>query len=260
MTPVGTHWLSRAKSRAMDLLFPAECFSCGVGLGKSNGTPARDSQLCDECYQQLIAADGSVCRRCAAPVPELPELGQDCPHCRVDHLRFDRAGALGPYEGLLRDLVLRMKDDRQGRLASQLGRLLCLTVARRDAELAAECERADLVVPIPARPWQHLGHGAGPVAGLAKAVGRFFRLPVEPGLLKKGRNVLPQHNLSRPARFTNIRGGIGLRAGYSLEAARVMLVDDILTTGATCSEAARVLKRAGAVHVTALVLARTVID
>jgi predicted amidophosphoribosyltransferase len=76
-------------------------------------------------------------------------------------------------------------------------------------------------------------------------------------MLQVRRNIPPQIGLSRPGRFRNVAGEMALRPGYSLQAAHVLVVDDILTTGATASEAARVLKRAGAARVSVFVLART---
>lgn len=263
MASAGTAWLRRVRNHAADLLFPPQCVSCGVELDHpADGDLASEVRLCEVCYRELDLAAGPVCRRCAAPVPALPVQAESCPRCREQKLWFDRAVALGPYDGRLRELVLRMKCDGQETVAHSLGELLCRSLigrggAERDGAEVAELKRADAVVPIPMHPWQQIVRGTNPAAALAESVGRHFRLPVLSRLLTKSRNMLPQHGLTRSARFRNIRGVIGLRAGYSLEAARVLLVDDILTTGATCSEAARVLKRAGVAHVAVLVLART---
>ncbi len=107
------------------------------------------------------------------------------------------------------------------------------------------------------RRWRQVARGTNGPAVLARVIGRHFGLSVLPGALISCRNSNAQKGLSRKSRFRNMRGGMVLKAGYPIEAAKVLLVDDVLTTGATCSEAARVLKLAGATHVTAVVIART---
>ncbi len=248
-----TAWLHLAKRHAIDMVFPPSCVSCRVDLLSSDREQVPgDTQLCRVCYRNVGLAKGPACLRCAASVPEFPEPVESCPSCRKQKLWFDRAVALGPYDGQLRKLALRMKSEVSETLAYSLGELLCRHLAEKFGT-----PTADVVVPIPMHPWRQIARGTNSAVALAGVVGRFFRLPVAPRLLKRSRNTPLQLGLSHRARFHNVRGGMAARTGYSLEAARVLLVDDILTTGATCSEAARVLKRAGAEQVTALVLART---
>ena len=271
-------WWRRANRHAIDLLFPARCLSCGADLSSRMGTADElldGPDFCAACTSELERARksqlaGSVCRRCAAPIPALP--GIECPHCSRKKLWFDRAVALGPYEKRLRHLVLRMKRDRTETIALALGKLLCRHLdGFREADwcqgtdsappmpelIPPMPELANLVLPVPMRPWRQMTRGTDGPAVLARVIGSHFGLPVLFGALSICRNLSPQKGLSRSSRFRNMRGGMVLRAGYPIEAARVLLVDDVLTTGATCSEAARVLKLAGANHVTVVVVART---
>ncbi len=179
-------------------------------------------------------------------------------------LWFDQALALGPYEKRLRKLVLRMKQDRTETMALALGKLLCQRLkwhrVTKEGEADLGCpldDSACLVMPIPMHPWRRVARGTNAPSVLAQVIGRHFSLSVLSRALSVSRNSSPQKGLSRHSRFQNVRGGMILKAGYPIEAAKVLLVDDILTTGATCSEAARVLKLAGADHVTAVVIART---
>ena len=176
----------------------------------------------------------------------------ECAHCREQKLWFDRAIALGDYDGLLRDQALAMKTDRSERLARALGQLIA-------ARLSDEIDETppDAIVPAPMHAWRRLARGTNPPAALAATLGRELGLPVFSGLLYRRRNTQPQLGLSQPARFRNVRGEMQVRKSYLFDAPHVLLVDDILTTGATCSEAARMLKRAGAARVTVLVAART---
>ena len=264
-------WLRRANRHAIDLLFPARCLSCGTDLPPTTGSPgdcSGEANFCAACTGELEKTVGSqlaksVCQRCAARIPALP--GVECPQCSRKKLWFDQALALGPYERRLRKLVLRMKRDRTETIALALGKLLCrrlewLREAHEYGEADSSCpapEPASLVLPVPMRPWRQMVRGTNGPAVLARVIGRHFGLSVLSGALVVSRNSSTQKGLSRKSRFRNMRGGMVLRAGYPIEAAKVLLVDDVLTTGATCSEAARVLKLAGAIHVTAVVIART---
>ncbi|MEM8944410.1 MAG: phosphoribosyltransferase family protein [Planctomycetota bacterium] len=186
-------------------------------------------------------------------MPKLPGAVTTCAHCQSLNLRFDQALALGDYDGLLREQCLRMKTDRSERIAGALGRLI---VTRLGHELR-EAD-ADGIVPVPMHTWRRLARGTNPPAAVATAIGAALKLPVYSHLLIRARNTRPQIGLSNPARFRNVRGELQVGPSYRFDdGPRILLVDDILTTGATCSEAARALKRAGAAQVTAVVAART---
>jgi ComF family protein len=166
-------------------------------------------------------------------------------------LKFDRTFAVGSYEGLFRDMVLRLKDDRQGIVGAAL-----LDLGWQRLEAALSRFQFDVVTAVPMNRWRGLERGVNPPRTLAERLAR--RLGVPAGdLLWQPRNIARQVGLSEAGRFRNVAGEMRMRSGYHLSEAHVLLVDDILTTGATCSEAARVLKRAWAAEVTAFVLART---
>ena len=129
-------------------------------------------------------------------------------------------------------------------------------IALQFAETIRELE-PDAIVQIPMHVWRRLSRRANPPVSLAATIGRQLGLPVEPNLLRWRRDTSAQLGLSQPGRFRNMRGVMQIRAGYRLDTPRLLLVDDILTTGATCSEAARVLKRSGAAEVNVVVVGRT---
>jgi predicted amidophosphoribosyltransferase len=101
-------------------------------------------------------------------------------------------------------------------------------------------------------------HRTNSAAVLAEVIARRLRLPLAERLLRRRRATVRQSELTPAQRWENVRRAFSVRAGYHLEKARVLVVDDILTTGATCSEAARTLRRAGAERVTAVVAARAI--
>jgi ComF family protein len=245
--PVG-RWLERTRGAAFDLLFPPRCTACAAELGEDHG----DIMLCSSCGAKLPMIDWPVCPRCAAPVPEAQGVQLACSHCRGDKLRFSRTIALGSYVGLLRQLIMRMKTDRSELVARILVELAWRELQDRLVEL-----KTDVVTAVPMHPWRRWRRGTNPPRTIAERLAEKLAVPAAGGMLRLVRNVPPQVGLSRPARFRNMAGEMAVRTAYHLEAAHVLLVDDILTTGATCSEAARVLRRAGAEEVSVFVLART---
>lgn len=236
--------------RTLELLFPGSCLACG-----SQELPLDQIvSFCSTCIAEIVRGDVPVCLRCGARLPEHVPQGDGCAHCREHKLWFDRAITLGEYEDLLRDLLMQMKTDRSERLAQGLAQLIADKLGEVLRQIAP-----DALVPAPMHLFRRLARGTNPPAALALRLGRELRLPVYPDLLCRRRNIQPQIGLSQPARFRNVRGQVRVRASYTFRAPHVLLVDDILTTGATCSEAARMLKRAGARQVTVLAVARTLL-
>jgi predicted amidophosphoribosyltransferase len=113
-----------------------------------------------------------------------------------------------------------------------------------------------VVVPIPLHWRRRLAHRTNSAALLAEVLADRLRLPLAAGLLRRRRHTIRQFDLTPPQRCENVRNVFSIRGGYHLRKARVLVVDDILTTGATASEAARALRKAGAEHVTVVVVAR----
>jgi predicted amidophosphoribosyltransferase len=144
-----------------------------------------------------------------------------------------------------------MKHYRGHRLAVAVGRVMANRLADRLAAF-----RLDFVVPIPA-PWRRrLLQGANSPAILAGKVARALHLPVFPNMLKWRRKARRQHTLLPAQRFQNVHKALAMSRGYDISGARALVVDDILTTGATANEAARALCGAGAAGVVVCVAAR----
>jgi ComF family protein len=240
-------WWRRSHRATVDLLFPPRCGACGGEAAEAGG-----AALCDNCRREIRFLDGPVCERCAATVPATANVTLECMHCRGVRLKFDRTIALGSYQGLLRQWIMRMKEDRS-RMAS---RFLADLAWERCGD-ALQQVQVDVVTAVPMHLWRRWQRRVNPPADLAARLAEKLGVPAAPRMLGIRRNVPPQIGLSRPGRFRNVAGEMALRPGYSLQAAHVLVVDDIHTTGATASEAARVLKRAGATRVSVFVLART---
>ncbi len=229
------------------LLFPPHCACCHADLYDGAG----DWLLCGECLERLAPAAWPGCRRCGAKAPDYGPLPDRCPLCKDIPLRFDAVVTLGSYHAGLREIVLRMKRPAHGALSVAMGQLL----AERRRERLIEVQ-ADVVIPIPmfwAR-WLHRGTNNPEV--LACCVAKSLKIPVRRRVLVRHRNTLPQADLPPSRRFQNVHGAFRVRRAAAVKDARVLLVDDVLTTGATCSEAAKMLKQAGAAWVGVAVVAR----
>ena len=241
-------WVSRCRRALLDLLFPPRCASCDADLAGSSGPML----LCDRCQEGMAPWEWFGCPSCGAAMAPGPSTALACRACWGTPFHFDTVVPLGGYSGSLREIVLRMKRVWGEPLSVAMGEYLVL---RRGDRLAAL--EPEVVVPVPmywGRRWVRKTNSPDVVAD---RLARFLGIPLLERALRRSRNTRPQKDLRQLDRFQNVRGAFRLRAGYDLRDARVLLVDDVLTTGATCNEAAKVLKQdGGAKAVAVAVLAR----
>jgi ComF family protein len=247
-------WVGRLRNgmgsltrRCSDLLFPPVCVYCGAELADA----CQNCCLCAGCLGKFGPATWSSCNRCGGEVPDGRPGSDRCESCRNASLQFDLVIPLGAYHSGLREAVLRMKRPLHDALSVAMGRLL---VERRRERLAGV--RADVIVPIPMYWRRRWGCGKNSPELLASCLAKSLEVPVRSRILVRRRNTLPQAGLAPSRRFENVRGAFLVRRPEAVKGARVLLVDDVLTTGATCSEAAKMLKQAGAATVAVAVVAR----
>lgn len=246
LAPLGSRdawWrgIRRVTRHGLDLVYPPACACCQTPLEPETG------RLCENCRRPLVDLK-PACQHCGA---NLPDHARECPRCRELRLPFRGVCRLGPYEGPLRSAVLRIKRPQEQLLAVALTELLALHAIER-----LRSWQLDVVMPVPMhwtrRAWRGANSPETIAVGLASALG----LPVTTHLLTRQRRTVPQASLSPGRRRANVRGAFRVRSHADLPGARVLLVDDILTTGATLNETARTLRRAGAGEVFVAVLAR----
>lgn len=219
--------------------------------------------LCEDCWQALDAWSGPLCHRCGLPLAGLVnEPGFLCAECRRDVPHFDFARSYGVYSGKLRAAVLQLKFHHRERLGTRLGALL---LGRWQAlESAASALSHPLVVPVPLHRARERERGYNQAKllaeGFLKAHRRAFGSPgtmkLDSRCVARKRPTTPQSGLSLHARSENVRGAFEVTAPDRIKDRDVILVDDVMTTGATVSACAASLKRAGARRVVVLALAR----
>jgi len=212
------------------LLFGGACYVC---RGQARGI------LCAACRAELPRLQGALCPRCALPSPGAALCGR----CLAETPEYDATVAPLAYDFPADALVHALKFRGELSLASFLGKLLAERIAQR--------ETIDLVIPVPLSAARLRGRGYNQALEIARHL---------PGKLDfsscvRERDATPQTELPWAERRRNVRGAFACRR--SLEGARVAVVDDVMTTGATLDEMARTLKRAGAARVVNWVLART---
>jgi ComF family protein len=244
-------WADSLRKSTLGVLYPPRCVCCDADLDSFAAEPT----LCEVCQGSLAPAVWCGCRRCGGPVPEATPPQETCPYCRWESLEFEAAVTLGTYGGKLRDAVLKMKRPGAEPIAQAMGTFLC---HRRGDQIRALCPK--VVVPVPMHWMRRFVRKGNSPDVLATQVARFLQTPCQTRLLKRIRNTKPQKELTPSERRRNPVGAFGLSTAYHIRGARVLLVDDVLTTGATCSAAAKALKQAGAAAVVVAVLARAVGD
>ncbi len=215
------------------LVFPELCCACGRRI-------VEGAAFCCLCAVSLIAI-GPACPRCALPTPN----GRVCLSCLLVVPPLDGARASFEFGGALAEAVRRFKWGQLPELARPLGRLL----PRVPVE-------ADALVPVPLHPHRLMQRGYNQAALLCQAVRRGGSpLPIWYQALTRVRDTAPQSRLHYGQRRRNVKGAFEARG---VSGARVVLVDDVMTTGATAEACAQTLRKAGAIRVELLTLGRAV--
>lgn len=215
---------------------PPRCPGCGAIVDG-------DHRFCAVCWQALDHLSGPGCALCNIPIAG-PE-GTVCANCLVQPPRHDGVRAAVGYCDIARTVALRLKYGRRTGLGA--------TIA---ASLRRHVDDDGVIVPVPLHRWRQWARGFNQAAVVAGKLADITRLPLDTGLLIRKRATTPLKGLSRKQRTDALRGAF--RTTRKLDGARVWLVDDVYTSGATANACAAALKRAGAGEVVVLAWARVI--
>ncbi|WP_417391112.1 ComF family protein [Gimesia sp.] len=237
---ISTRWLQTGRN----FIYPPRCSLCGmeaVCTGVNCGTQ----------IEEIVPALARVCQRCGAPVgPHLDSSG-GCTDCRGEKFRFAKAVALGKYEGPLQEFILNLKQNHGAYLGGGLANLLFY----RNREFFESLE-ADLIVPVPLHWTSRLRRSHNPASIIAEALSHRLQAKYSGNILAKRKKTPPQTSLTPQNRRTNLRDAFHVRRPGRVKDLRILLVDDVMTTGSTANAASRALLQAGASEINVAVIAR----
>jgi ComF family protein len=242
------HHLSSLYDATLALVYPQACAVCGAGVESRH-----DGVACASCWNatHVFRADDTLCWKCGAfteaAVNEARRKTIRCGRC--DDYAFDGARAGGFYEGALRASILELK--REPHVASRLARLML------GAQQRAPLNSADLIIPVPLHPERERERGFNQALLLARGLARLSGLALdEHSVVRRVHTERHRAGMDAKARRQSVAAAFTVRHPKLVAGRRVLLVDDVFTTGATVSACAAALKEAGVEEVFGLTLAR----
>ncbi len=245
----GRGLLGETSDAIVSVFFPAGCRICDALLTNASRVP-----ICEECLASFERVPSLLCEVCGRPLPGLTRKEGEpvlCPACRDRIYAFERARSFALYEGAVVRAILLLKFEQIEPLGAWFAERLAELVNAEGAALAA-----DVVVPVPLHRQRERERGYNQAALLSKPLARKLRLPHKAVLLMRTRARPDKQVLSLEERWESVRGAFATRPGSQVDNLRVLLVDDVLTTGATLDACARALRDAGAKSVIGLTVAR----
>ncbi|MGB6482139.1 MAG: ComF family protein [Candidatus Acidiferrales bacterium] len=235
------------------VLFPAPCQICGAVLTNASTIP-----ICAACFASLQSLQGPLCVCCGRPFVSEVTLDAKVPKCfacRREVYAFECARSFGAYTDQMVRAIGLLKYEKLTRLGQWFAERLH-QVIQADPALRP----VDVVVPVPLHPARLRERGYNQAELIAKPLARKLRLPLGPYLLVRTKPRPPRLLLSRRERWLTVRGAYEIRKGARVDNLRVLLIDDVFTTGATLDACARALQKAGAKSVIGLTVARAILQ
>jgi competence protein ComFC len=245
----GWGWLAEISDALVSVVFPPGCRICESLLTKASRVP-----LCQECLSSFERVPSIICQVCGRPLPGLARKEGEpllCSACQGRTYAFDRARSFALYKDAVVRAILLLKFEQIEPLGAWFAGQLAEMVNVDSDRLSV-----DVVVPVPLHREREKERGYNQAALLSKPLAKRLRLPHRAVLLMRTRARPDKQVLSLEERWESVRGAFATRPGSQVDNLRVLLVDDVLTTGATLDACARALREAGAKSVIGLTVAR----
>jgi competence protein ComFC len=244
-------FLRYALDALASVLAPAPCRLCDKPLLNASRVP-----ICTECLASFVRIGDPMCNRCGRPFPAIVEQHAGaaaplCKLCRDNTFAFDRARSFGVYDTALHNAILLLKYEEVTRLGHWFAERLAEVIAREPEEF-----RADVVVPVPLHPARQRERGYNQAELIARPLAKKLGIKQGSYLLMRTKPRPARLVLSRKEHWESVRGAYATRKGLKVDNLRILLIDDVMTTGATLDACARALKKAGAASVVGLTVAR----
>jgi ComF family protein len=245
------NWLQQQiRNGLVELILPAVeiCPVCQQERSERQG-------LGKNCFQKIAVIEAPICLKCGRPQRLNVSTEKFCIQCRAIGYYFTQARAVGLYDGLLREILAELKYRYRPELGEVLGKLLVewLKIHRNFRDV-------NLIIPVPINILKLKQRGYNQAELLAEPLHKYLGIELGNNIIIREKITESQNILCKEKRFQNVKGAFRVVKATSVTGAKVLLIDDIFTTGATASEAARVLLRAGALEVKVLTIAMGVID
>jgi len=248
MTMAGPSVVSRLLRQALRFLLPVDCAACGASL-----TDDPVPLFCTGCWSTIAPLPSSRCARCDRPFPSSAATAHSpshrCQPCMEHPPAYTKAWTLYPYLPPLQDAICLLKYRGKVALVPELADLMI--------ERLPPLGPVDLIMPVPLHPRRLREREFNQSLLLADRLSQSTKIPLSFTNLVRVRPSPPQTSLSRKDRRRNLRGAFAVRDRAAVKGKRVLLIDDVFTTGATVNESAKALRKAGSGDVYALTLART---
>lgn len=242
-------WVANLGAAGVDFFYPPTCPLCRKDV--PGNLRRATGGICTDCGPELLPRPAGACDCCGAPLGPNLDPAAGCTFCRGENYVFDRVFRLGVYDGRLRMAVLKSKAKGSEWVAAALAHYLW---EERQREILST--GIDGVVAIPQHWMQHLIQPYHAADTLAAVWARSLQVPLHAHILKKVRRTPSQVSLSPHERRSNLRNAFAVKRGDAIAGKTVLLADDVMTTGSTVNEAAKVLLKAGARRVVVAVIAR----
>ena len=258
--------LNRILQALEEIIYPHYCLLCRIRITLENQlrrvTPPflrdgnslpreRAGLICRDCIGKIKPNSPPFCQKCGRKILKFDPSLNVCAECSKTQFWFDRAWASCSYEGVIKEMVHNLKYRNKICLAKVLSRLMIDFVS----DYRLPLEACDCAIAIPLSPRKHREREFNQAEALADNLSAYIGLKLLKDNLKRIRDTKSQTELEKSKRWQNIRGAFALNAPSAVRGKTILLIDDVLTTGATASEAARALKNAGAAGVYVLALA-----
>ncbi len=243
--------LRRVADGILNLVYPDRCLICS-----SPASRQQDCAVCEPCWENALQLEivPPLCPSCGIPFQSFsPSGGHLCGDCILEMPPYSGARSFGYYRGELSRLVQGLKFGGRRNLAGLLSPLLARAFAQTWTR-----NQIDLIVPVPLHPRRRRERGFNQAEVLARRLARLLAIPTAGAALSRVRLTLPQVGLSDAERAENVRGAFRIVRPDVVAGRKILLVDDVMTTGATVRSASAALLGAGALRVGVLTLARAV--
>jgi len=246
-------WLASSADALASVFLASGCRICDQPLTGASRVP-----ICADCLASFEPVSRKICDVCGVPLPTFEGSGNErrlCPLCRDKTYAFDHVRSFALYDRALVKAILLLKFERIDPLGAWFAERLTELVGPEEERL-----RTDVVVPVPLHAVREKERGYNQAALLAAPLAKKLKLPNQPTLLVRTRPRPDKRLLTLDQRWASVRGAFATRPGTQVDNCRVLLVDDVLTTGATLDACARALRDAGAKAIIGLTVARAIRD